>query len=421
MIVGIQGDKKDFQLSIIGDSVFLVQGAGVQSAIPQEQILGGIEKAVGFCGGDALGGGNLLHLFSQAVKIRLTLLWAEAQSARPVRRGADFHHALGAQVQRHGAGDHHQGHGAEDADVGKPHGVALHPVEHAGDGDKMAGLIVIALVLLENLQEGDAPSGEEAVGADDDEEHREKIVGEGLHGIGDPQSDIVPAAQGHKADERQKPLSLGLFFSGASLAHHGDGVLPSHADEVEDQVEQEHRAKEDGGDGNAQPGDVEGKTGGEVDHPVDDEGQQPLEEHAEENAAHHAGEAEDQRLPDEHGGDVALAHAQNVVEPQLLVPPLHEKAVGVEEEDHRKDAHEKHADAHEYAQILIANPVGKIRRAGQGEHDIEDGGGEENGEKVGKVKFTVVFQALPGELGVEGFHALSPPAVSTVRASVIFP
>ena len=285
----------------------------------------------------------------------------------------------------------------------------------------MAGLIVIALVLLENLQEGDAARGEEAVGADDDEEHREKIVGEGLHGIGDPQSDIVPAAQGHKADERQKPLGLGLFFSGASLAHHGDGVLPPHADEVEDQVEQEHRAKEDGGDGNAQPGDVEGKAGGEVDHPVDDEGQQPLEEHAEENAAHYAGEAQDQRLPDEHGGDVALAHAQNVVEPQLLLPTLHEKAVGVEEEDHGKYAHEEYADAHECAQIFIPDFVWEIRRAGQGDHDIEDGGGEENGEEVGKVKLPVVFQALPGELGVEGFHALSPPAVRTVRASVIFP
>ena len=44
----------------------------------------------------------------------------------------------------------------------------------------MAGLIVITLVLLENLQEGDAARGEEAVGADDDEEHREKVVGEGL-------------------------------------------------------------------------------------------------------------------------------------------------------------------------------------------------------------------------------------------------
>ena len=285
----------------------------------------------------------------------------------------------------------------------------------------MAGFIIIALVLFEQLQNRDAAGGEEAVGADDYQEHRKEIVGEGLHGAGNPQSDIVPEPQGKEAGQGQQPLGLGLLFAGAALAHHGHGVLPPHADQIAQQIQQQHRAEEDGRDEDAGPGDVEGEAGGEPDHPIDNQGHQPLEEHPGENAAHHAGEAENQRLPDEHGGDIALAHAQDVVEAQLLGPALHQKAVGVEKENHRKDAHQEYADLHERAQIGVADLARQIIGPGEGHQNIKDGGSEENGQKVGEVELSVVLQALPGQLGVEAFHGRSPPVVRTVRASVILP
>ena len=48
-------------------------------------------------------------------------------------------------------------------------------------------------------------------------------------------------------------------------------------------------------------------------------------------AGDHSGGAQ-QRFPETQGSDVALFQAQNVVEPQFLLPTLHHKAVGVQQQ-----------------------------------------------------------------------------------------
>ena len=55
-----------------------------------------------------------------------------------------------AEVQAGGAGYHDEYHSDKDADGGKARSVALHAVYHGGDGNEMLGLVIVALVLLQN-------------------------------------------------------------------------------------------------------------------------------------------------------------------------------------------------------------------------------------------------------------------------------
>ena len=56
--------------------------------------------------------------------------------------------------------------------------------------------------------------------------------------------------------------------------------------------------------------------------------------------------------------DVFLAHAEHVVEAELLRAPLHEEAVRVYEEDEAEQADEEDAYRHEHADVRLA-----VRRA----------------------------------------------------------
>ena len=63
----------------------------------------------------------------------------------------------------------------------------------------MAGLVVEPLVPPQGLENEDAHGGEEAVGADDDQEHRHEVKGDGLHAVGGPQGDVVAGPQGENS------------------------------------------------------------------------------------------------------------------------------------------------------------------------------------------------------------------------------
>jgi len=83
-------------------------------------------------------------------------------------------HIVHAHVKAHGGGHRHQHHGGEDADAGKAAGIFLHAVQHTGDRGEMLRLIIIAFVRPQTLEEHDAESGEQKIGADDDADDRDK-------------------------------------------------------------------------------------------------------------------------------------------------------------------------------------------------------------------------------------------------------
>ena len=239
----------------------------------------------------------------------LCLVGVVADQDGQVAGGLPVHDVLGAQVQGEGAGDHDHHHGGEDADVGQAHGILLHAVEHAGDADEVAGLVVEPLVGPQGLENEDAHGGEEAVGADDDQEHRHEVKGDGLHAVGGTQGDVVAGPQGENSQEGHEPLGPGLPLPHLAAVEELNGFGDPDLVQVGQQGQADEDAEEDSGAGHGVPGDGEAEGHGEAQELVEGQGHQLVEEETGQKAADDPGPAHEQRLEEEHRGDVALAHA----------------------------------------------------------------------------------------------------------------
>ena len=159
-----------------------------------------------------------------------------------VRRIALPHHILHADHQGGGGGHHHQHHGGQDADIGEPHGILLHAVDHPGHADKMPCPVIIFPVFPQDLQKGDAPGGEEQIGPDDDQHHCHEEQQQGRHRVTDRDGDIISAAYRDQPRQSQKPSGGRLFLPRVPGLQQGDGIrhmdLP---DGVDADQEENHR------------------------------------------------------------------------------------------------------------------------------------------------------------------------------------
>ena len=88
----------------------------------------------------------------------------------------------------------------------------------------MAGLVVKILVFPQQLQQGDAPGGEQAVGADDDQDDRQKIEGHGQGRVLGGDGDEVARPQAGGPDHCQQPAGAGFLFAHAAAMEQFDGV-----------------------------------------------------------------------------------------------------------------------------------------------------------------------------------------------------
>ena len=311
------------------------------------------------------------------------------------------HGGAGAEIERQRARDHDEHHGRENADVREADRVALHAVEHAGDADEVRGPVIVFLVLPQRLQNEDAHGGEEAVGAEDDEDDRDEIEVQRVEGGLGRDGDPVARAERQNAEDRERPAGPGLALAGLAAAQERHGVLHADAREVAQQRQKEDRREERiaHADGERRDGEA---VGPRVAHEAEEEHRHELLQHdAERDAARDAEQGGVERLPREHGGEVALAHAENVVEPQLLRAALHEKAVRVEEENEREQAHHEQADGHERGQVHVALVLGQIPGAGQRAEDVERGDGARDGQQIGDVVAAVLFEVLRGQARIE--------------------
>ena len=71
-----------------------------------------------------------------------------------------------------------------------------------------------------------------------------------------------------------------------------------------------------------------------------------------------------------------LAHAEHAVKAQLLLPPLHEEAVRVQQEDEGEEAEHEHAEGHEHGDVhrAVGRARGELVHAGVGDdggHDVK--------------------------------------------------
>ena len=100
------------------------------------------------------------------------------------------------------------------------------------------------------------------------------------------------------------------------------------------------------------------------------------EQYAHGEAARDADDGDVQRLEHHDARDVGLAHAEHAVKAQLLLPPLHEEAVRIQQEDAGEERQHELAYRHEHGDIDLAvrRAGGQLLRAGvrnDGGHDVE--------------------------------------------------
>ena len=99
----------------------------------------------------------------------------------------------------------------------------------------MLGLVVIALILLQRLEREYGEAGEQAVGADYDQEHGHEVERDGRDGVLDPHGDEVAAAEGQHADNDDEPVYPGLLLAHVPAPEQLHGLGAAYAPEVEKQ------------------------------------------------------------------------------------------------------------------------------------------------------------------------------------------
>ena len=322
------------------------------------------------------------------------------------------------QVEGQGARDHHHHHGGQDADVGQPHGVALHAVEHPGYADEVAGLVVEPLVFPQQLQQGDAPGGEQAVGAHNHQQHRDEIEAHGHGGILGDHGDEVARPQADGPDHRHEPAGAGLLLPHVPAVEQLDGLAEPHPEQVQRQGQQEQQPEErrrfeHGGQGE---GGVEGD--GELEQGDQGHGGQLVEDHPQRQPAANTQQGGVQALPALDQGEVPLAHAQDVVEAQLLLALLHQEAVDVQQQHRGQHPRHEHPDLHHDQHVGKAPHLQHAGVGAQGGHDVKGGSEPRQGQQVGDEKAVVLPHPPGGQLGIKAVtHAshLRRPAGSAFR------
>ena len=165
------------------------------------------------------------------------------------------HDAVHSQIQGNSGGQDHQHHGGQDADVGQPHGVLLHAVNHPGNGDEVGGLVIISLALLKLLEHGDAARGKKQVGADDHQDDGDEEQGQGVQRPFHRHGQDVARSQGDEPGDGQQLPGPGFPFSGGVAVEELHRFGASDLHRVEEQVQQEDPGKKCGGESHAFKGD----------------------------------------------------------------------------------------------------------------------------------------------------------------------
>ena len=228
----------------------------------------------------------------------------------------------------------------------------------------------------------------------------------------------VRAAQQGDAQHGQRPpgarrlLAYGLA---AQQGHGADAVqLPQRAQEDQgvDGGEQAQRQKQRG---NA---DGEGVGDPEVEELQQGHLRQLGQQDAQRQTDEGSGAAGEQRLPQQDAGDVALAHAQHVVQAELPAAAANQERMGVKEEDQGEKSDDHAAEAHDQGRAAAAGHLRQYRGHRQAHEDVEHGGDAGAGQQVRQVQPAVLLHARPRQTGVKSaVHRASPPACSMVRVS----
>ena len=200
----------------------------------------------------------------------------------------------------------------------------------------MAGLVVKALVLLQQFQKGRDAGDEQQVGAQNHQQHRHEKVEQRLQGRGDGHRHVVARPQQQGTQHRQNPVGFGLFFSRFPAVEQLDGLGELHLEQVVAQGQQENGPEQDQRGGDSGQRHQKGYGHGSSQHQPQNPEHGPGKDHPQPQAQGQGQDRGEKGFPEQQVGNVPLFHAQNVVKPQLFFPALDDEAVGVKQKQHRK-------------------------------------------------------------------------------------
>ena len=324
-----------------------------------------------------------------------------------------IHGPVQADVQADGSGHRHQNHGGEDADIGQTHGVLLHAVEQSGDSGKVICLVVKIPVGPQPFQQSDGPGGKQAVSAHHHQSYCRKEKGHGHDGAFHGKGEAVAPQQGREADEHQQPLGPGFPLSGVLAVKQFYRLGTVQLKEVPAKRQGHQRGKEDGRLADPRQTDGKAEQHGQAGHFQNHQQHQFGQENAREDPPHDDCGGAQQRLPAHHQSDVALFQAQNVIQAQLLLPPLHNEAVGVEQDHSGKEGHHKAAHVAQGLEVHGTPDGLQGLMSGEEAENVVHSCHAAAGEKVRPVVPPVpgqIHQSQPGkEAGLtHGTHRLVP-------------
>ena len=255
-----------------------------------------------------------------------------------------------AEVQAGGAGYHDEHHGNEDADRGKTRSVALHAVDHRGHGDEVVGLIVIALVFLQNAAQQNRACDKKQVGRRNDHEHRNKEPAEGSNGLLDGDGNVVGCGEDDYAENAEYPVCLGRLFADAFAAQKLDGVGQADLPYRFKKQQKENADKQQHGVAHRRRIDGEVVACVRLDKERKTELGKLRQRNTEDKAEHERHGRKDERFAKKHSCDIALAHAEDVIQAELLFPPADEERVCIKQEQHGEKADDARTEAEHAAE-----------------------------------------------------------------------
>lgn len=145
------------------------------------------------------------------------------------------------------------------------------------------------------------------------------------------------------------------------------------------------------------------------------------EEKAARQAAQDGDEGGEKGLPGEDAAEIALVHAQDVVEAEFPVAPPGQKGIGVEHKQQGEYGDDDGAQQKDHRHGVAAPHIAHHRGIGQAVQDVEHHHHAPAGQEIGQVQPLVLPHPVQGQAEIKALlHLASPPVARIVRVSEIF-
>ena len=186
----------------------------------------------------------------------------------------------------------------------------------------MARLIIVALAPAQHPTQRHRPGHKQQVCCDNHHQHRDEKEHQRFHRRLADRRQIVCAQKNHQSGEGEEPIALRRLFAHAFTFQQGDRVRQAHPPEVRQQNQHIDAAEQQQHPRHAIRIEQLHRHGViRVQQVNQRHFNQPGEAQPQQQTASEYQQRRQQRFPQHHAGDISFAHAEDVVQPELLHAP----------------------------------------------------------------------------------------------------